>query len=177
MSDGAQDVVIGQVGRPHGVHGELRVFATGPSLGTLGPGDSVGARRTDAVIGTLVLSAVREMSDSLLVRFAGVESREQAAGLVGAVLTLPESQLPVLSEHDEFYVRELLGCEVRLMPSGRGLGMVTRVHEGAANDSLEVTAADGGVTLVPFTHDAVVAFDRVRRTMHVRDDLFGGGDA
>jgi 16S rRNA processing protein RimM len=96
---------------------------------------------------------------------------------VGAVLEIPVEQLPSIDDPDEFYVRDLIGCSVVLSPSGRALGTVVQVHEGAANDSLSVRAEDGTVVLVPFTHDAIVGFELQLRRMAVREDLFGGVDA
>lgn len=176
--DGAEAdaIVIGTLGRPHGIRGELRAVPTGPTLAALAPGAVVDVTLPDGTVRALTLTALRSGSGALLVCFREASDRTEAAALTRGVLRVDSGALGTLSDPDEFYVRDLLGCAVVLVPGDRPLGRVTGVHEGAANDSLEVTDDAQVVTLVPFTHDAVVAFDRETRRMAVRADLFGGGD-
>jgi 16S rRNA processing protein RimM len=54
----------------------------------------------------------------------------------GAVLAVPRSALPA-PEEDAYYVFQLVGLEVE-EEGGRRLGTVADVHNGPANDSLEL---------------------------------------
>ena len=170
-------VVIGELGRPHGVVGEVRAYPTGPTLRGLATGATLHARMRAGGSRQLTLQSAREGHDALILRFDQAATREALADLVGAVLEIPTALLPSIEDPDEFYVRDLIGCSVVLAPSGRPLGTVEQVHGGAANDSLAVRGDDDQVVLVPFTHDAIVGFDVSRRQMAVREDLFGGADA
>lgn len=170
-------VVIGELGRAHGVTGELRGYATGRTLATLALGASVNARRRDGTEIRLTLVDRRDGPGALILRFGEVHDRDAAARLTGAVLSVPEASLPQLEEPDEFFVRDLIGYTVRLAPSGAELGRVVAVHDGAANDALEVDRHEAPPLLIPFTHDAIVHLDVAGRTMDVRDSLFGGHDA
>lgn len=170
-------VVIGELGRPHGVDGELRAYPTGPTLAAVPLGGEVTGRLRSGERVMLTLTGRRDVGDALILSFAQFPTREAAATAVGALLEVSAEALPHIDDPDEFYVRDLLGLTVTLAPGGMALGTVTRVNPGAANDSLEVTSTDGTVVLVPFTRDAIVDFDRTAGALSVRASLFGGDDA
>lgn len=173
------EVIIGELGRPHGVAGLLRAYPTGPTLAGLAEGAVVGVALRDGSQRNLTVVEGVHRPDGLLMRFAEATSREAAAELVGGVLRVPADRLAALADEDEFFVRDLIGYRVFLTPGDEALGAVTHVFSGAANDALEVRGDAGGgePVLVPFTHDAIVHLDRPERTLHVRADLFGGGQA
>ncbi|MCU0306158.1 MAG: ribosome maturation factor RimM [Thermoleophilia bacterium] len=170
-------VVIGRLGRPHGVAGALRATPTGPTLATLRPGEEVVARPPLPRSGApgavprgrrLRVASLGEGPGALLIRFDGVATREDAAALTLADLVVPASRLPAPADPDELYVRDLIGF--RVLAGDDPLGPVTGVHPAPANDALEV-AAPGGPLLLPFTADAVVELDREARTIRIRPDL------
>lgn len=161
-------MVVGRIGRPHGLAGAVRAEATGPTLASIadgatvrlnGPGERPPRER--------VLSGRSGTAPRLLLAFAGVDTREAAADLTGAVIEVPADALPPL-DADTIYVRDLLGSEVRV--GDRLLGRVVRVHSGPANDVLEVDGPSGPV-LVPFTADALPHVDLARRLLVVREGL------
>jgi 16S rRNA processing protein RimM len=164
-------VVIGVIGRPHGVRGAVRASATGRTLAALAAGDAVEAHRSGAPARRLVLAARAGSPERPLLSFEGVATREDAAALTGATLRVAPDRLAPLPDDDTFFVTDLVGCD--LLVGGRVAGRVTAVHDGPANDVLEVTG-DDGVVLVPFTGDAVTDVDPARRRIVVRDDLFPG---
>jgi 16S rRNA processing protein RimM len=162
-------VVIGLVGRPHGVRGAVRARATGPTLATLAAGDAVDVRPPDGRPRRLALAAVAGTGERPILSFAGVETREQAAALAGAEIVVEPGRVAPLDDPDTFYVRDLVGCEVLL--GERPAGPVTAVHPAPANDVLEVSGPEGPL-LVPFTADAVRELDLEARRIVVRPDLF-----
>lgn len=164
---GADLVVIGRLGRPHGLHGELAVRPTGPTLAVLEPGAEVVAR-TAGGERALRLLGRRGSGERPIIAFAGVETREQAAELAGAPVLVRAERLPALDDPDALYVRDLIGFEV--LVGERPLGAVTQVHPAPANDVIEV-ATPAGPVLVPFTRDAVAALDLTARTLVIRPGL------
>ena len=163
-------VVIGRLGRPHGVQGEIRAHPTGPTLGGVRPGDRVVLVRSDgSTQRDIGVEEIRATSGALLVRFAGISTREAAAALTGATVRLPPERLATLSEPDEFFVSDLIGCVVTA--ESVEIGAVVDVHEGSVNDSLMVRGPDGVETLIPFTRDAVEELDMPGRRIRIRGDL------
>jgi 16S rRNA processing protein RimM len=165
-------VVVGRIGRPHGLAGEMRAIPTGATLVTLSPGDRIvlagagaGERREARIV------ALRPVDRGVLLRIEGVEIREDAQALTGATISVAPTRLADIEDDDEFYVRDLVGCVVSA--GDTVLGPVIEVYPGAANDALVVTTDGGRQLLVPFTKDAVIEVDLPGRRMVIRPDLFG----
>ena len=151
------DLVVGRIGKPHGVRGELTVdvrtddpnarFATGSSL------------RTDpAERGPLTVAAAHPRSGGLVLAFEGVGSREAAEALRGTVLLVDSAELPEIEDADEWYDHQLVGLAA-VDQAGGALGEVADVVHAPASDLLVVRDADGREHLVPFVRELVPAVD------------------
>jgi 16S rRNA processing protein RimM len=77
----------------------------------------------------------------LAARLDGVERREQAAALTGAVVELDRAALPPAGER-EYYRADLIGCEVRNL-EGTSLGVVSHFVD-APRGAVMVTKEPGG---------------------------------
>ena len=143
-------LVVGRVGRPHGLRGEVTVevrtddpaqrFAGGSVLQTDPPGR-----------GPLTVSGSRWHADRLIVRFAGVGDRESAENLRDTVLEIESDELAPLTDPEEFYDHELIGLTV-LTVTGEQVGTVSDVlHHGQDLLVVSGTGTRGGrEILVPF---------------------------
>ena len=124
-------VAVGRVGRPHGIDGSFFVddasesadrFARGARLYAAGePVEVVGSKHGAG--GRIVIKLDRDVPRDTM-------------------LAVPRSALPA-PEADAYYVFQLVGLEV-VEEGGRVLGTVTEVHNGPANDALEL---DSGLLL------------------------------
>lgn len=168
MPDAGERVAIARLGRPHGVRGAITAHADGPTLGTLEPGDAVTVR-VGASERVLVLAARRGEAPKAIVSFEGVDTREDAAALTGGSVLVEAARLPDPGDPDTFYVRDLLGFEVR--DGDRVIGAVREVLPGPANDALLVRDDAGREILLPFTRDAVVDIDTARGLVLLREGL------
>ena len=171
----SEAVVIGRIGRPHGIHGAVRARPSGRTLAEIAVGESVEARPADGPPRTLVLTSRAGTPQSPIFTFDGVATREDAAALTGAELAVPLERVPRVDDPDTVLVRDLVGC--RVLVGDRPLGDVREVFAGPANDVLEVVPPGGGEdgppVLIPFTADAVLDLDVPGRRIVVRPDLFG----
>jgi 16S rRNA processing protein RimM len=172
-------VIVGRIGRPHGVRGELVIgvrtdepdlrFAVGATLdvapdladleGRPGPRGSGGDGSPGPAQHTVKITSARWHSGQLLVRLAGIEDRTAAGELTGRWLSVDSSQLPRTTDPDEFRDHELIGLSVRT-PDGEPVGVVTDVlHHG--QDLLVVRRADAqqDECLVPFVKAIVPTVD------------------
>lgn len=124
-------VIVGRVGRPHGVRGAF--FVDGPS------------DRDDAfAIGAVVLAGGEPAKVVTSARGSGGRPVIQLDRAVerGAELAVERTALPRLDD-DEFYVFDLVGLTVE-QEDGRLLGKVREVLQYPANDVLEL---ESGVSL------------------------------
>jgi 16S rRNA processing protein RimM len=111
------------------------------------------------------LVAVRPTNDAWLVRLEGVDDRDAAAALTNADLALTREALPA-PEDGEFYVEDLVGCEVRDV-DGRRRGVVRATFWNGAQDVLSVVDDAGVELLVPAVPEFLRAFDAEARTITV----------
>jgi len=159
-------VAIGEIGRPHGVRGEVRVtpltdhperFAR---LRECLLWDEARDRRLPCRIRT-----ARAQGDALVVALAGYDSPEAVRALTGWLLAVPESEvLPAPEGH--FYSWQLVGCRV-LTEDGREIGSVLRI-EGSGAQDLWVVGAAGREHLVPAVADIVREVDLDGRRIVIR---------
>lgn len=154
-------VLLGVIGRPHGVRGFVRVqsFTAVPEdVAAYGPlADEAGAR-------TFRLEIVTP-GEMPVARIAGVADRDAAARLTGTKLYVDRSMLPP-PEEDEYYLADLVGCAA-VDASGGAIGMVAAVHDHGAGAFLEVARAADPALLVPFTRAAVPEVSLAERRLVV----------
>ena len=153
---GDQLLSVGYVRRAHGVAGEVLIAAltdvpeqryrAGASFLT----DEDPPRRLEA-------SRVRPHKDGLLVSFTEINDRAAAEKLRGVSLLIPRADRRPLGD-DEFWPEDLADLPA-VDPSGRPLGVVSRVVLGSAQDRLAVTTPSGDSVEVPFVA-ALVEVDR-----------------
>ncbi len=155
------DVVVGRVGKPHGIRGEVTVevrtdepdrrFPVGAALRVERP------RGVAAPWEVLTVTATRWHQSTLLVRFEELGDRTVAESARGLLLhaDVPADESP--DDPEEFYDHQLVGLAVEDV-DGRPLGEVSAVLHGA-QDLLEVRTPDGRDTLVPFVAALVPEVD------------------
>jgi 16S rRNA processing protein RimM len=148
-------VLVGEIGRPQGLQGEVRIrsFTAHPAAITeYGPlEDETGARLFE-------IESLRVTPKALSARLKGVTSRDEAEALTGTKLYVPHSRLPA-REEDEWYHTDLIGISA-LDREGVAIGSVVAVHNFGAGDLLEIRPASGGNTvLMLFTRDTVPEVD------------------
>ena len=107
----------------------------------------------------LIVEFSHDHRDRFLVKFAGVDTREAAEDIRGA-LYIPASEARSLDE-EEFWAHELEGYAVEL-GDGTSVGTVLRVVPGPAQDLLAIDTSVGE-RLVPMVAEIVVAVDRAGR--------------
>ena len=153
-------ILMGVVGRPHGVRGLLHVrsYTADPAdLAGYGPlTDERGRVWTLAWRG----EGVAELRDA---SGRAVADRTEAEALVNLRLSVPRERLPAPAE-DEFYLADLIGLAA-VDEAGATQGSVGLVHDYGGGVSLEIVR-DGGVSLMlPFTRAAVPEIDLVNRRL------------
>lgn len=149
--------MIGRIGRPHGIRGEVAVelrtdeperrFAAGVTLAT----DPTAA-------GPLTVRTARPHGDRLLVSFEQALDRSAAEGLRGVLLTAQVRETVQLDDPEEFHDQQLVGLAVRL-EDGVEVGEVVGVLHAPAHELLVVRRKDGKEAMVPFVTALVPEID------------------
>jgi 16S rRNA processing protein RimM len=143
-------LVVGRVGRPHGLHGEVTV-----EVRTDDPAERFhrgAVLLTDpAERGPLTVGDVRWHSGRMLLVFDGYADRDAAETLRDTFLQIESAGLKPLADPEEFYDHDLIGLRV-VTVRGEEVGTVADVlHHG--QDLLVVDGAGaraGAEILIPF---------------------------
>ncbi len=156
------EVVVGRIGKPHGLHGEVTVdvrtdeparrFAPGSTLRAEPPPGSASSLRQLTVAGS------RRHQSALLVSFEELADRTAAEAARGIVLhaTIPAGESP--EDPDEFYDHQLIDLAA-YDEEGTPLGTVAGLVHGGAQDLLRIATPDGREALVPFVKALVPEVD------------------
>jgi len=142
-------VLMAEIGAPHGVKGEVRVkthCADPAALGAYGP-------LAIETGGQLTVKAIRPSKTVMIVRFGEVTDRNAAEALKGKRLYIARDQLPDPNEN-EFYHSDLIGLKA-IGGDDTFYGRVVAVHDFGAGPLLEIRPETGPVQSLPFTRDAV----------------------
>ncbi|NMP24607.1 ribosome maturation factor RimM [Sulfobacillus harzensis] len=162
-------VMIGQVTSPFGIDGSVKVFPT-----TDFPERLLGLKQVtvDVLGGSRPVLTSRLQPPMAVIHIAGINTREEAEALRGAILMVPETDLPKLPQ-DEYYWHQLVGMEVREDSTNRFLGRLSHVlRTGAGHDVFEVEREGKKPLLIPALKTVVKHVDILEREMRV--DLLPG---
>lgn len=155
-------VTVGTISGIFGVRGWLRVYSyTDPLENILDYGPwTIG----DAEPQTHEVLEGQRHGKGIIARLDGIEDRDEARLLIGAVIRVPRGRFAQTAE-DEFYRADLIGLKVRNR-EGVWLGEVSEVMETGANDVLVLQGERR--RLLPFVmHQIVEAVDLEQGIMSV----------
>lgn len=156
-------VSIGYIRRAHGVKGSILVesLTDNPARfeNLFGAYVEINGRRTH-----FRLEKCLPASKGWILKFQGIDEREQAEDLKGGYIEIDVEQLPEL-ENGVYYVFELIGMGV-YSASGELLGEITDVQRYPAND-VYVVEGNKGKLLLPAIRDVVRKVDVKRKRMEI----------
>jgi len=146
-------ILMGTIGKPHGVRGLVRVnaFTEDPDALCDYPLVDKSGRRF-----TLEWAAggAAQLTELTATGPRKITTRTEAERLTNLELFAPRSVLPA-PEEDEFYLADLIGLAAHNQ-SGATLGTIAAVHDYGGGTSLEIAP---GPLLIPFTKHAVPVVD------------------
>ncbi|WP_066373509.1 ribosome maturation factor RimM [Herbidospora mongoliensis] len=149
-------LVVGRIGRPHGIRGEVTV-----EVRTDEPGErfAPGTRLTTdpASRGPLVVENARWHKGILMLALEGVRGREAAEELRDTLIVIDSADVTPSDDPDEFHDHQLIGLVV-VSVEGEPLGEVSDVlHHG--QDLLVVKRPGRDDAYVPFVKSLVPDVD------------------
>lgn len=150
-------ILVGAIGRAHGVRGRARVtsYMTDPAaLTEFGPLTTEDGRRFTL---QWCSDGVAEISELIGDEAVRVRDRTVVEKLTGTELHIDRALLPP-PEDEEFYFADLIGLTA-VDEAGVAMGQVRVVHDYGAGASLEIVRDDAPALIVPFTRAAVPVID------------------
>jgi 16S rRNA processing protein RimM len=150
-------ITIALLGKTRGNRGEITALALSSKLeryealrevylfGSGAPGYDTGKRYE--------VESTWFHDSTLIFKFRGVDSISDAEELIGAEVRVPVSERVPL-DPGEFFVSDLVGCDVVDRRTGRSLGRVSALDDGGGTGLLVV-----GNLLIPFVRSICVEID------------------
>lgn len=159
-------ITVGKATSPHGVKGWVKVkplthdpgrFEELESVDIARPGDESGRR--------FIIEDVKYQAKNILLKFRGVDSREDADALRNTALRIPESEVLPIDEDDTYYHYQLEGMDVT-DSGGEPVGRLVSVMNAGSNDIYVIAGHDGKIEYyLPALKSCVLSVDVERKKM------------
>lgn len=155
-------IAVGQLLRPHGVLGEMRMAILTDFPERLQPGMRVFLGEEYRPI---KLRSARPHQGVLLVAFEGYPDRTAVEELRSEMVSVLSSEIPPLPE-GEYYQHQLLGLQV-FTEDGDLLGSLTEILETGANDVYVIQDDANREILLPALDETILEIDLPAGKMRV----------
>jgi 16S rRNA processing protein RimM len=150
----SQFIAVGRVVAPQGTRGEIKVEVMTDFPDRFSPEDVVYIKGQ-----AVTIERSRWYRGRVILKLTTIDNVEDAEGLRGLFLEVPQSQLRPLPE-GEYYQFQLLGLEVRTS-EGELLGRIANILSTGSND-VYVVPSRREELLIPATEDVVKSVDLER---------------
>ena len=163
-------LVVGRIGRAHGVRGEVTV-----EVRTDSPDErfKIGQiLKTDPESnGPLIIESIRNNSGTLLLSFKNFNDRSAVEKLRNTLILAEVDPTQSNTSENDFHISQIVGAKV-VDRNGKNLGLVKDVLSLPAQDTL-VVDSDGAEVLVPFvkSYVPVVSIERAEITVENFEEL------
>lgn len=156
-------LVVGRIGGPHGVRGEVRFKILTDFPERLVPGKQVYLGEEHE---RWTIAGLRGSGEKSILQLSGVTDIVQAGYLRNQFVYVHISEVPDLPE-GEMYTHNLIGLEVRT-EAGEPLGSIREILHTGANDVLLLVNDAGEERLLPAIDDVLLEIDLEGKTAVVR---------
>ena len=159
MPDRPRYLVVGEILRPHGIRGELRMRILTDYPERIPQLERVYIAKDPQPVSPAAYNVqhMRMHQGYGLLKLQGIDDRTQADLLRDlTVLVAIEDAVPL--EEGEFYLYQLFGLSVQTA-DGSTVGRITDVLETGANDVYVVDSPQYGEILIPVTDDTILETD------------------
>lgn len=113
----------------------------------------------------LTVESVKPYNNIFLIKFAGINSKEEAAAYRGTLLMVGEDEVYPLPE-GYYYHFQLIGMQVFDQEKGH-LGELREIIETGANDVYVIRGQRYGEILIPAIKEVILEIDTVENKMQV----------
>jgi 16S rRNA processing protein RimM len=148
---------LGRIGSPYGIKGWVHVQSFTDPPERLLKYRSWTLQAANGEPAAMSVAEGRAQGAGLVARLEGIEDRDRAARLQGAVITVPRSAMPKLRKR-EFYQADLVGLNVANV-EGTQLGTVAHFVETPGGTLMVVRNASGREHWVPATREHLAKVD------------------
>lgn len=157
-------VTVGQILKPQGVRGEVKVKAL-----TDDPSRFCVLKSVYACGRQLHIERARVGGRDVYIKFKGIDDRNAAEGLRGAFMEIERDEAVVPSS-GEFFISDLIGAELTARGKNgeaSAIGVIRAIDSFGAADVFSVECADGGEMTFAFVKALGAEFDGAHKRLSV----------
>lgn len=156
-------IELGYIEKSHGLKGEVKAKFDVHNMDEYAKRKTFYLAKKDQPIQKMKVKRMNLANPAqAIIKFEGVNYRDEADALKGSTIYFPEKELPALEE-GQFYYFQIMGYEVEDETHGR-LGKVSNIIETSAQDVL-VMDHKGKEVLIPMTEEFVKRADHEAKLM------------
>ncbi|MDH5608685.1 MAG: ribosome maturation factor RimM [Cyclobacteriaceae bacterium] len=145
---------LGHIVKTHGLHGEVSIHLDVDVPEEYTEMESVFVEQSGKLV-PFFIESLSLQGDRGLCKFEEIDTIEQAQGLAGSSLYLPESLLPALP-HGKYYYHQLVGADI--FENGKLLGKITQIFK-PSSQYLAALDYQGQEVLIPIEDSIFTAVD------------------
>jgi 16S rRNA processing protein RimM len=160
-------LILGRVVRAYGIRGEVKMVCFADSWEPFRSVRQVWVGPPEGGLRPIVLEGARQRERAVVLKLAGVETAEAAAGLVGCEVAVPRAEAPSPPE-GVYYHYDILG--LRVLEGDRFLGTVREILETPAHD-VYVIRGPLGEWMLPATRAHIRRIDLAAGCIEVEPGL------
>lgn len=155
--------VIGRIGKPHGVKGEVTMQFT-DDIFDRSDADYV-FLDIDGILVPFFFESYRFKNDTTaLVKFCDIDDADRAAELTGCDVYFPRDD----SDDDKITAAEIIGYSVVNSANGHNVGKIKSVDASTVNILLTVTDDNGDEHLIPINEDLIEDIDKKNNIIRIQ---------
>ena len=152
----AQYLLIGEIIKPQGIKGELKLRAESEDKTRYSRLKTVYLREKDQYIKKRVLSG-RANGDFAYLQLEGITDRDMAEALRGQMVYVDRSEAISL-EDGKYFICDLIGCKAR-DEKGQEIGVLKDIQSPNLYTDVYVFATDRGEMMMPALRSAILSVD------------------
>lgn len=158
-------IAIGKIRTSHGVRGFVKIVTFSGETEHVFKLKKV-MLKSDGLEQEYLVEEVQPLGDSVILKFATVDSPENAKALAGMDIMVPRDKAAPLKK-GEYYHADLYGCELTF--DGEKLGRVNSIVEGGGGELFEVVLNSGETVLVPFRDEFIGDISVEKKLIELRN--------
>lgn len=170
MSDKNSWIAVAKVRKAHGVKGQIRIISYSGSFDHLKLVKEVRVS-TKSSIRPFLVESFTPIGNDYLIKLEGINNPEEVKNFSAADILIPRKFL-LPCKSDEYYLKDLIGCNVLL--KGSICGEVVSVITNAPKDLLELLKPDGKKVLIPMTKEFVGKINLAKKEIELLEEWLLG---
>ena len=156
---------VGKIINTHGLKGEVKIVTWTDSPDVFEDLEYVFAKRKKEDI-KLTVKNIKYQKNNIIVKFAEIDSIDEAQTFKNSILTADRDMLGELPE-GVYYIADLIGCEV-FDENNNKLGEISDVFNTGAQDIYAVSRPQNKDLLIPVIDETIINVDIKNKRIDVK---------